>query len=313
MSAFTAPRYWALWLAFGAMVAVAHTPYGFQMRLGRLFGALAFRVMRSRRRIAMRNIALSFPALADREVVELARAHFANLGMSIVEMGMAYHAPQRLAGRIRVSGLEHLTAALARGEHVILLTAHFGALEVSGVAFREAGVTLDAVFRRNRNPLLDEYIRRGRERAARNTIEKRDIKRVVRSLREGVPVWYAPDQSYDRKQSDMVTFFAEPAMMTTATTSLARLGDARIVAFFPFRDADSGTYEVRFSPPMESVPSDDPAADTVQINAMIEDAIRRAPAQYYWVHRKFKHRPAALPDAYADLRAEDARLRSAAR
>ena len=164
----------------------------------------------------MRNLSLCFPDWSDADIVRTARDHFANLGMSIIEMGIAYNAPRKVAGRIRCTGLEHLTAALERGEHVILLTAHFGALEIGGIALRDAGITLDAVFRRNRNPLLDEYIRRGRERSARRTIEKSDIREMVKSLREGVPVWYAPDQSYRRKQSELVNFFAEPAMQATA-------------------------------------------------------------------------------------------------
>lgn len=300
---YLAPRFWSTWLAFGFLRATSVLPYAWQMAAGRVLGRIALRLAKSRRRIASRNLRLCFPELGGAARAHLLRAHFESLGMNVAEMAMSWYRPRRLSSRIRLHGLEHLEAIGHR--RVILLTAHFAALEVSGVALADAGVELDAVYREDRNPLANEMIRRGRERAARATIEKANIRAMVRSLRSGVPVWYAPDQSYRRKQSETIPFFGVPAQTNTATSALARLADAAVVLLVPPRNAD-GTYDVTISPPLEDFPGEDPVADTVRIMAHIEDAIREAPEQYFWVHRRFKGADAGAGDLYAALADEDA-------
>ena len=158
----------------------------------------------------------------------------------------------------------------------------------------------DAVHRSNKNPLITEIYYSGRERSARRLIEKTDMKGMVRSLRAGVPVWYAPDQSYSGKQSAMVPFFGIPSMAKTATSSLARLGKAVVIPYFP-RRLPKGGYRLDFLPPLEGVPSEDPAADTLRYHQVLEDYIRLCPEQYYWVHRKFKNLPPPMEDYYANL------------
>ena len=303
LGGYLAPRFWATWLAFALLRGTSLLPFAWQMAAGRALGRLAFRFSRSRRRIASRNLRLCFPELDDAARTRLLRAHFESLGMSVAETAMSWYRPRRFSGRIRLHGLEHLEA-IGHGR-VIILTAHFAALEVGGIALADTGLVFDAVYRQDRSPLANEIIRRGRERAARATIEKANIRAMVRSLRAGVPVWYAPDQSYRRKQSETIPFFGVPAQTNTATSALARLADAAVVLFVPRRNAD-GSYDVRISPPLEDFPGDDPVADTARIVAHIEDAIREAPEQYFWVHRRFKGSDAPGGDPYASLADEDA-------
>ncbi len=158
----------------------------------------------------------------------------------------------------------------------------------------------DAVYRKNRSPFITELLRSGREVHATKTIEKRDIKAMVRSLKDGRMVWYAPDQSYDRKGSEVIDFFGVPSMHTTATSTLARLGNAIVVPFFPKREKD-GSYTFTVYPIMHDIPSGDPVADTRRYVELMEQHIKRCPEQYFWVHRKFKNLPDDYPDYYADL------------
>jgi KDO2-lipid IV(A) lauroyltransferase len=158
----------------------------------------------------------------------------------------------------------------------------------------------DAVFRKNRSEFMTELQRSGREVSADTTIEKRDIKKMVRSLRQGRAVWYAPDQSYSRKGAEVIEFFGVPSMHTTATSTLARLGEAVTIPFFPLRKPD-GTYEMTLLPPFDDFPGGDPVADTKRYIALLEEHIRRVPEQYFWIHRKFKDLPEGYPDYYADL------------
>jgi KDO2-lipid IV(A) lauroyltransferase len=123
---------------------------------------------------------------------------------------------------------------------------------------------------------------------------------MVRSLRDGRIVWYAPDQSYNRKGSEVIKFFGVPSMHTTATSTLVRLGNAVVVPFFP-RRLENGQYHLTFLPRFEDFPSDDPVADTEHYVKILEERIRLCPEQYFWIHRKFKNLPESYPDYYADL------------
>ena len=180
------------------------------------------------------------------------------------------------------------------------MAAHFTTIEISGRVLALNSPPFDGVYRRNRSDFITELQRTGRERTVANTIEKRDIKKMVRSLRAGRPVWYAPDQSYNRKGAEIVDFFGIPAMHTTATSSLARLGKAVAIPFFP-RRLEDGSYEMTLLPPFDDFPGDDPVADTRRYNAALEEHIRSCPEQYFWIHRKFKDLPDEYPDYYADL------------
>lgn len=298
---FWTPNYWPAWLGLGLLRLSCYLPYRIQLGAGKAVGRLLHRVARERRAITRRNIELCFPELSAGERDGLALAHFEALGASLIELALGrWASDEKLEGMTRIEGAEHIHRALDEGHGVILLSAHFTALEISGRVLSKHCPPFDCVFRKHKNEFLTELLRTSRERSARATIDKNDIKSMVRSLREGVPVWYAPDQSYDRKQSALLPFFGVPSMTNTATGTIARLGRAVAIPFFPRRLPEGG-YELRVLPPIEGLPSDDPAEDTQKYVEVLEQQIRLAPEQYYWVHRKFKNRPEPLPDAYADL------------
>ncbi len=298
---FWTPRYWPTWLGMAALRAICWLPHRIRLSIGRLIGRLAERLAGGRRAVVRRNIELCFPDLAAKERNALATRHFEALGMSLIEMGLGRWASDRTHAKIaRLEGLEHLQAALERGKGVILLSAHFTTLEISGRLLAMNCPPFDAVYRKNRSEFITELQRTGRERAADDTIEKRDIKKMVRKLRKGRPVWYAPDQSYDRKGAAVIPFFGVPSMHTTATSTLARLGDAVTLPYFPRRLPD-GSYVHTILPPLDDFPSDDAVEDTKKYVRVLEDHIRRCPEQYFWIHRKFKNLPEGYDDYYADL------------
>ncbi|HEX6260044.1 MAG TPA: LpxL/LpxP family Kdo(2)-lipid IV(A) lauroyl/palmitoleoyl acyltransferase [Woeseiaceae bacterium] len=301
LSHFRAPRYWPTWIGLGLLRLICQLPYRIQLGVGKILGRIAHRFARKRRAICRRNIQLCFPELSPEERDALALAHFEALGMSIIELGLGRWASDRkLLAMTRIEGAEHVRNAAGRGVGVILLSAHFTTLEISGRVLSLNIPPFEAVYRKNRSEFMTEILRTNRERSARGTIEKSDIKSMVRSLREGTPVWYAPDQSYNRKQSALLPFFGVPCMTNTATGTLARLGKAVAIPFFPRRLPEGG-YVLTILPPIEGVPSDDPVEDTKKYLEILERQVRLCPEQYYWVHRKFKNRPDCLPDVYADL------------
>jgi len=301
LSSYWAPKYWPTWFGMGLLRLICLLPHGTSLAIGRVIGRLAHRLGGSRRAVVRRNIELCFPELTAEERDTLAYEHFMALGMTVIEMGLGrWASDEHLTSITTINGLEHLQAAVKNGQGVILLAAHFTTIEISGRVLALNSPPFDGVYRRNRSDFITELQRTGRERTVANTIEKRDIKKMVRSLRAGRPVWYAPDQSYNRKGAEIVDFFGVPAMHTTATSSLARLGRAVAIPFFP-RRLEDGSYEMTLLPPFDDFPGDDPVADTRRYNAALEEHIRSCPEQYFWIHRKFKDLPDEYPDYYADL------------
>ena len=301
LSSYRAPRTWPVWLGVGLLWLACRLPNGPAYAIGRMLGRIAHRFAGSRRAIVRRNIELCFPELSAAERDALAYEHFKALGMSAIEMGLGRWASiERLEPITELVGLEHLNRALDSGRGVILLSAHFTTLEIMGRVLAVNTAPFDGVYRKNRSEFITELQRTGREQSVDKTIEKRDIKRMVRALRDGRAVWYAPDQSYNRKGAEIVDFFGVPCMHTTATSTLARLGNAVVIPFFPERRPD-GSYVFTLLPPFDNFPSDDLVADTKRYVEVLERHIRRVPEQYFWIHRKFKDLPDGYPDYYADL------------
>jgi len=298
---YLAPATWPTWVGLGLLRMVCWLPHSFALFIGTGLGRLAYRIGGQRRVIVRRNIELCFPDLTTDERDALTRQHFAALGMSIIEMGLGrWASDEHLTSITTIEGVQHVLDAVNSGRGVILMCAHFTTLELSG---RVLGLNIppfDAVYRKSRSAFTTEVLRSGRERSAANTIEKRDIKAMVRSLRGRRIVWYAPDQSYNRKGAEVIPFFGVPSMHTTATSTLARLGRAVTIPYFPER-LPNGSYHLKILPPLEDFPSNDPVKDTKKYVHVLEEQVRRYPEQYLWAHRKFKDLPEPYPDYYADL------------
>lgn len=295
------PNFWPVWLGLGLLRFVCLLPIPLGLAIGRGIGRLAHSVGHERRAIVRRNIELCFPDLSELERNTLTRSHFDALGMSLIEMGLGrWASDKKLVEITTIDGLEILRQAVQTGKGIILLSAHFTTLEISGRVLALNCPPFDAVYRKNRSEFLTEILRTGRERSAGATIEKRDIREMVRSLRQGRPVWYAPDQSYNRKGSAVIPFFGVPTMHTTATSTLARLGKAITLPYFT-RRLPNGRYVLTIHPPLANFPSDDAIEDTRKYIHALEEHVRSCPEQYFWIHRKFKGLPEEYPDFYADL------------
>jgi KDO2-lipid IV(A) lauroyltransferase len=298
----TGPSYWPIWLVFGFMRVTCFLPFAWQISLWKRLGRLAYRLAPARREIARRNLELCFPELSQEEVASLLKKHFESLGASIAEMSLAWwSAPRIRQNRITLSGAEHLDAGLAKGKGAILVCAHYTTFEMTVVALDTWKSRICGMYRPNANELLDELLIRGRENSVAYTIPKNNVRGMIRALRENMLVWYAADQNYRRKNSSMIKFFHELASTSTATSKIAEATGASVMLLSSRRLPDDSGYLVEVHPPLQDFPSEDHDTDTRRLNEMIEENIRKAPDQYYWIHRRFKERPAPLPDLYADL------------
>jgi len=295
---FWQPRYWILWIGLGLLRLAVFLPVGAQLYAGRRLGDLGFYLIRKRRRIAETNLRLCFPQLDSHQRRRLLRRHFQSLGMSLFEMAMgAWASDARLNRRVTIRGIEHLREALQQGHGAVLLSAHLPAQEVCGRVLIQHLDAIAALYRTNENALVDELLRRIRGRTTSYLIPKDNMRQMLRALRQGVPVWYACDQSYRRKGAVLAPFFGEPAMTASSLSDIARISRAPVVPYFTRRVGNR--YELDILPALEDFPGDDPEADTRRINRLLESHVRDNPEQYYWVHRRFKGRPDEYPDPYA--------------
>ncbi len=284
---FLAPKYWAVWIGLGAMRLVSFLPAALRAALGRGLGRLLARVQRRRRDIARANLMLCYPDLpaADRE--RLLTRHFESLGLALLEMSAAWWPDRRRRVSHTVEGIEHLAAAAAGQRGVILLAGHFTTIEI-GTALLTQHADLDVLYRRFDNPLFDEVMRRRRRASATQVIARDDIRGMVRALTAGRTVLYMPDQADTSAQAVEARFFGVPAPTTTAPARIARLTGAAVVPFFPRRADGDRSYVLTIGRALGDFPTGDMRDDAERINAVIEDQARQTPAQYLWVHRRFK-------------------------
>lgn len=299
---FLHPRFWLLWLGLGLLWLVTRLPYKALLMLGRGLGALMYNLARSRRQIAARNLALCFPHMPATERKALLKENFASTGITFFEMAIAWWWPaERLRRLGSVEGLEHLRQAEADGQGVILMALHFTTLEIGGALL---GRELDmyGMYRPHKNPLFDYVQRRGREQRLLGAIERDNVRGMLKLLRGGGIVWYAPDQDYGAQRSIFVPLFGVPAATVTATSKFARMGRARVIPFTQQRLADGQGYRLVIHPPLVDFPTDSEEADCLRINQWIEHAINACPEQYLWAHRRFKTRPQGEPKLYKKKR-----------
>jgi KDO2-lipid IV(A) lauroyltransferase len=128
---------------------------------------------------------------------------------------------------------------------------------------------------------------------------------MLRALKSNEVVWYAPDQSYRNKGAEMVPFFGIPAATTTATSRLARISGAAVLTYFPERLPGAAGYKMVIGSTLLDFPGADAKDDAARFNGLLEAHIARVPAQYLWMHRRFKGLSKDYPDYYGrDSRAQ---------
>ena len=275
-------------------------PLGVQALFGHLLGRLGWHLVRSRRKVALRNLELCFPELSAEERVRLGREHFRWLGRSLLERGLLWYAPgARLRRLIRVDGDVHL--AERSDKAVMWLAPHFMGLDVAGASvllFQKRKAI--SIYQRQSDPVLDRALRRGRLRFGNAEIFPRDDagRALVRAIRRGDGFFNLPDMDFGTRDAAFVPFFGVEATTLLAPSRMARaLGmivQPVVAEILPGGDG----YRVRFEAPWHDFPSDDAVADAARMNRWIESEIRRNPAQYLWVHRRFKTRPPGEPSLY---------------
>lgn len=297
-AALLAPRHWLTWLAMGLGWLLAQLPHRAQMWLGARIGALGYLVSPARRHVADVNLKLCFPELDEHARKTLLRAHFRSAGQGAMETLLCWWAADaRIEKLTDLQDLEALrptiSECIATGRGMILLSGHFTSLELgvrmAQIYLKRMGLVTTAMYKAPHNPVLDAVMRRARERhIGEPSIPKDNVRGLLKALKRGRAVWYAADQKATNKFSAVVPFFGNPAHTNLATGRLAAMSGAVVVPFFTLRREDGRGYRLLVQPPLSDVPSGDDKRDAERLNRLIEDMVRTAPAQYFWLHQRFK-------------------------
>lgn len=291
---FLHPKYWMLWIGLGVFKLILCLPYPILVKiglaLGKLFASLGFG--KRRMRIARRNLELCFPDYSAEKIEKLVQENMKSVGMAIIETGMAWFwSDKRILKWSKIEGVEYLKQQ-GSDTGILLVGIHFLTLELGAriIGLHHQGI---GIYRPNDNPLLDWLQYRGRIRSNKAMIDRKDLREMIRALKAGETIWYAPDHDYGRRNSVFVPFFAVNETCTTGGTYmlLRSAPNTVVIPFSPIRNADYSGYTIKISPVVDFSQCENEIDTAVLMNKVVEREIMNAPAQYMWLHRRFKTRP----------------------
>ena len=295
------PRQWPGWLAtqagIGLMNALAFLPLSVIRALGTGLGRVLYVLIGARRRVVHANFQACFPELSEGERDKLARQTFVCFSQAWLDRAWLWHAPKAwVQRRVRLTGAVH---ELQGSAPTVMFLPHFVGLDAAwagvALAMPRASTT---IYTDQSNKLVDKWILQGRQRFGHLRLFGRieGVKPIVAALREGQPLYLLPDMDFGPDESVFVPFFGIQTATVPSLSRFARLGRAKVVPLLPRLSPDG--YEVQVMPAWQDFPSNDTVADTARMNARLQDYIATMPAQYYWVHKRFKTRPEGEASLY---------------
>ena len=281
------PKYWPSWLGVGLLIGLTRLPYSWQISIGRSMGLLLHKVARSRRHIAEVNVSLCYPELSAQDQAALVRQIFIDNGIGLIETFIAwFRDPTWLQDRTEYRGFDKVREATAGGQGVMLLGAHYSMLDLAGALITNE-LRVSVSYRPQDNPVMNYIMERNRARLYDECLTRKDIRAFIRTLKKGNVLWYAQDQDFGRKNSVFVNFFGHPAATITATSRIAKAGNALVLPITYFRKDDNSGYVIEVHDPLP-IPSGDDVQDAQVANDFLEVQLREHPSQYLWLHKRFK-------------------------
>lgn len=295
------PRDLLTWSGYGLLRLLSLPPWPLRLRLGRGLGRLLYHLMPRPRHVARVNLRLVHPDLDAAAVEARVRRHFVELGIGLFELGLAWWGRRATLERLfTVEGWEHVAAARAGGRGVILLTPHCTTLELGG-CFLARRLPIVVTYKPDKDPLADRLIRHNRMRHVttpeHGLLPADDVRGMLRVLRRGGVIWYAPDINYKGRERVFADFFGVPAATAPHPARIAAHGQARMLPYVVVHQADGG-YRLVIDPPLADFPSGDAEADTRRMNQALEALVARCPDSYLWIMRRFLTRPDPAADPY---------------
>lgn len=284
-------------LVIALMHGLARLPLGLLRAMGNVLGRLLYLVAKPRRHIVHTNLQLCFPEVSKAERRRWARQSFVYFCQTWLDRSWLWLAsPEVVRRRLRLTGQVH---ELDDPRPLILLAPHFYGLDAAGVAMALGSTrTAVSIYTKQPNPVLDAWIKERRARFGQVLLFNRSegLRPVIKALRNGGGLFLLPDMNFGPRESIFVPFFGVPAATVSSLSRFAEIGDARVIPLLA--KVTRQGYEIEMLPHWQDFPTDDVVADTTRMNREVESWIRTMPAQYFWVHKRFKSRPPGEPPVY---------------
>ena len=279
------------------MRLLAYLPLGWIRAMGKALGWLLYALAGSRRRVVQVNLRLCFPQYTAGERDAMARRTFVCFAQAWLDRGWLWHGSSaRLHRRLRLTGA---VQELHGDQATVIFAPHFVGMDAGWTALTaQLPRAFTTIYSNQVDPQLDRWILHGRKRfGAPRLFGRADgLKPVVQALRAGQPLYLLPDMNITRQESVFVPFYGVPTATLTSLSRFARLGRAKVVPVVTV--LTPAGYEVRVLPAWTDFPTDDLQADAATMNRLLQSYIDAMPEQYYWVHKRFKVRPAGEPAVY---------------
>ncbi len=305
MSTATLAHYAQYYGIRGSVAALRRLSFERASAIGESIGTLGYRPLGIRRAVVERQVGAAFPGLTQPEVERIARASYASLGRTTIETTLlpTYSREQILELVESTEGWEHVDRALAERRGLMIVTGHLGNWELGGSYVAARGIPLEAVARRMENPLFDAYLTETRRRIGMTVIHDADaVRRVPRAMREQHAVAFLVDQGAVGLASTWVPFFGRYAKTPRGPAVFALRLDAPLLFACALRQP-SGRFVIHFEPvPVQRTGTLDADVDRIvaSYTSTLERWVRRAPEQYFWQHRRWKHQRPGTPPELGD-------------
>ncbi|BCE03040.1 lysophospholipid acyltransferase family protein [Marinicellulosiphila megalodicopiae] len=275
---------------------IAYSPLVAQKTLAKFIAFLSWHLIKSRRKIALRNIEICFTKLNKSEQIKLAKRTFYTNVLGYFQTASAWCRPtSTFKNSVTFTNLDILNQAIEAKEGVLLVGGHFTILDLAGSLLSNV-TKYHTVHRHHNNPILNQFMIKSRSKFTQSCIDRKNVKSMIRTLKQNQVMWYAPDQDYGRKDSIFVPFFNTQTATITATSRLAKISNAQVL-FTSYFEVSHGKYEIRFFKP-ENFPSANDEQDALIYNKWLQSEIEQFPPQYLWLHKRFKTRPAGEKTLY---------------
>ena len=290
------PRYWLSWLVIGAMYCIGRMPFRMQQVIALSLGRLLYLADRKHRKICRINIDLCFPDVTPIEKKKICRDSFYYIVLGLCTMCSIWFAPKKKnLGRLRVTGLENVHNAIARGKGVLLLGGHQAGLETGALL----GTMFPTVhfYRKHSNAIFEKYTVECRGRYAETLISRNDVRGLVAEIQKKHVCTVVFDQDMGTRGSMFSPFFGVPASTPTVVPRLQDITKAEILVA-SFCIGQDGLLHVSISEPIHFVEGADIQLKVNLLNKEIEARIRQNSAQYLWHHKRFKTQPNGASSPY---------------
>jgi Kdo2-lipid IVA lauroyltransferase/acyltransferase len=283
------------WLIYRGLIAAAAGGRSLSLEnargVGSLLGNLARGVVPRERRRAMRNLALAFPGMSRQEREEIVEQMFRHLGQSLLEIAWLPNLDASLVDETTViEGRENFQAAVDAGKGVVLFTGHCGNWEWMAAVIGLLGYDMNVVARELYDPRINDFVVASRARHSITTIGRGSLaaaREILQTLKRGEILGVLIDQSI-KAENVTLPFLGHPAPTPVGPARLAIRAGAAAIAGFIERSGERQI--IRFREPVFTSRSDDAVELTRRMNQEIEEQIRRVPAQWVWMHERWRVR-----------------------